>query len=102
MLEAAAAGLACVVCNVCGNVDFIRETDTARDGGLLVVPHDATALATALERLICDPPFRSGMGVRARQRARKFTWMRTAEHAEAAYRQALWVSGRSTQVRAPA
>jgi glycosyltransferase involved in cell wall biosynthesis len=99
MLEAAAVGLPCVVSSVCGNVDFIREADPARDGGLLVVPHDARALAEALERLICDPPLRSSLGARARERAREFTWEHTAARMEAAYFQSLVASGRRPRDR---
>jgi glycosyltransferase involved in cell wall biosynthesis len=86
MLEAAAAGLPCVLCNVCGNVDFIRESDPTNDGGVLVPPHDAGALAAAIERLLSDPALRTQLGARARKRARLFTWAHTAEITEGAYR----------------
>lgn len=89
MLEAAATGLPCVVSSVCGNRDFIREADPPADGGILVPPHDETALANAVERLICDPSLRTMLGSRARIRARQFTWSQTAARTEPAYRSAL-------------
>jgi glycosyltransferase involved in cell wall biosynthesis len=88
MLEAAAAGLACVVCSVCGNVDFFREDDPTRDGALLVPAHDSASLVAALERLISDHDLRVMLGNRARARAREFTWEYTAECAELGYRAA--------------
>ena len=97
MLEAAAAGLPCVACSVCGNVDFIRRTDPTRDGGLLIPPHDSAALVQALARLISDPDLRSELGGRARERARQFTWAHTAERAEVAYRQAMGLSSTSSR-----
>jgi glycosyltransferase involved in cell wall biosynthesis len=96
MLEAAAARLPCVVCSVCGNVDFIRGVHPTRDGGLLVPPHDSAALVQALEGLIADPDLRSELGARARDRARQFTWAHTAERAEVAYRLAIGLSSTSS------
>lgn len=89
LLEAAASGLPCVVCNVCGNIDFIREAEPLGDGGLLIPPHDAAALVGAVERLIRDPVLRLTLGARARERARRFTWADTADRMEQAYRRAI-------------
>jgi glycosyltransferase involved in cell wall biosynthesis len=89
MLEAAAAGLPCVVCAVCGNLDFFRPERPERDGGVLVSPHDADALTDALDRLVSDPELRSELGARARARARSFTWRQNASQALHAYRAAM-------------
>jgi glycosyltransferase involved in cell wall biosynthesis len=79
MLEAAAAGLACVVSAVCGNLDVFRPDDPRRDGALLVPPNDPDALYRALLTVVDDDSLRSALGRRARERAREFTWGRNAE-----------------------
>jgi glycosyltransferase involved in cell wall biosynthesis len=86
MLEAAAAGLPCVVTAICGNLDFFRHEG---DGGLLVAPHDPRALTDAIDRLVGNPALRAALGKRARERATAFTWRHTAELALEAYRRAL-------------
>jgi glycosyltransferase involved in cell wall biosynthesis len=85
MLEAAAAGLPCVVCAVCGNLDVFRPDDPQRDGAILVAPNDADALHRALAALADDSELRSKLGARARERARNFTWGGNAEQTVAAY-----------------
>jgi glycosyltransferase involved in cell wall biosynthesis/GT2 family glycosyltransferase/predicted O-methyltransferase YrrM len=85
MLEAAAAGLACVVCAVCGNVDVFRPDDPGRDGAILIPPNDANALHRALLTLVDDGALRAALGASARERARHFTWAANAEQAVAAY-----------------
>jgi glycosyltransferase involved in cell wall biosynthesis len=89
MLEAAAAGLACVVCSVCGNLDMFRAQNPRQDGALLTPPNDADALYRALLTLVDDDDLRSELGARARERAREFTWARNAERTLAAYTGAL-------------
>jgi glycosyltransferase involved in cell wall biosynthesis len=84
-LEAAAAGLPCVVSAIPGHVEIFRPSDPEADGGILIPPHDASALAGALERLIDDPQLARTVGRNARKRARAFTWEKTAEQLEAAY-----------------
>jgi glycosyltransferase involved in cell wall biosynthesis len=64
ILEAMAAGLAIVTTPVGAVPDAIRDGQT----GLLVPPGDVDALAAALRRLITDPPLRSQLGRRARER----------------------------------
>ena len=61
-LEAQAAGVPAVVSAVCGLPDIIEEEKT----GLTVPPHDAKALARALERLIIAPKLRARMGAAAK------------------------------------
>jgi glycosyltransferase involved in cell wall biosynthesis len=89
MLEAAAAGLACVVTGVCGSLDVFRPPNPEEDGALLVRPSDEQRLYEALLRLVDDRELRVALGVRARARARSFTWSQTAEEALAAYLGAL-------------
>jgi glycosyltransferase involved in cell wall biosynthesis len=88
MLEAAAAGLPCVVSAVCGILDFIRREDPQRDGGLLVAPYDVDGLTLALAKVIDDHDLRKSLGAAARARARLFTWRDSALLLAAAYRAA--------------
>jgi glycosyltransferase involved in cell wall biosynthesis/GT2 family glycosyltransferase len=85
MLEAAAAGLACVVCAICGNLDMFRPDDPRRDGAILIPPNDSDALYHALATLVDDGDLRFVLGTRARERAREFTWARNAERTLSAY-----------------
>jgi glycosyltransferase involved in cell wall biosynthesis/GT2 family glycosyltransferase/predicted O-methyltransferase YrrM len=89
MLEAAAAGLACVVCSLCGNLDVFRPEDPQSDGAILIPPNDPDALYRALIRLVDDGELRAALAVNARARARSFTWGATAEQALAAYSAAI-------------
>jgi glycosyltransferase involved in cell wall biosynthesis len=85
LLEAAAAGLPCVVSAVCGNLDFFRPEDPQRDGGILVPAGDVAALRDGLMMLINDRQLRVTLGTFARARAREFTWARTSAQALDAY-----------------
>lgn len=49
------------------------------DAALYVDPHDADAIAAALTRLAGEPALRSDLIARGLQRARLFSWRRTAE-----------------------
>jgi glycosyltransferase involved in cell wall biosynthesis len=62
LLEAMAAGLPVVATDVAGNRQVIRS----RDHGVLV-PHDAAAMASALDALIADPASAARIGAAARQ-----------------------------------
>lgn len=64
VLEAMSAGLPVVTTNAIG----CRETVVHEQSGFLVPVKDATALASALERLIVDPELRRRFGRAARQR----------------------------------
>jgi glycosyltransferase involved in cell wall biosynthesis len=55
------------------------------DAGVLVEPTDAAAMADALGALLRDAPLRARLRERGRQRARGFTWARTAQQTVAAY-----------------
>jgi glycosyltransferase involved in cell wall biosynthesis len=89
MLEAASAGLPCVVSAICGNIDVFRSDEPDADGAILIPPHDAPALERALERLISDEALRERLGSRARARSRSFSWGHTAEQLVSAYRAAI-------------
>ena len=67
LIEACAAGRACVTTNVAGCRDVVEH----ENNGLLVPERDAPALAQAIERLILDAPLRQAMGTRARARAER-------------------------------
>jgi len=64
LLEAMAVGTPCVSTDVTGIPELIRDGET----GLLVPQNDAAALATALERLLENPPLRVALAARARRR----------------------------------
>jgi glycosyltransferase involved in cell wall biosynthesis len=85
-LEAAAAGLACVVSATCGHLDIFRAGAPEADGAVLVPPNDAAALSRALRRLAEDPQLTAQLGERARERVASFTWAASAAQTLAAYR----------------
>ncbi|MGH7964052.1 MAG: glycosyltransferase [Candidatus Binatia bacterium] len=58
VIEALAAGLPVVASRVGGIPELIEDNTT----GLLVPPQDPTALASALNRLICDPLWAGALG----------------------------------------
>jgi glycosyltransferase involved in cell wall biosynthesis len=88
-LQAAAAGLACVVTSIGGHIDVFREVDPESDGALLVPPHNGRAVAAAVERLAADPALVERLGANARARARAFTWEHTARQSLDGYRRAV-------------
>ena len=65
LIEAAAIGRPAVTTDWPGCRDVVSDGVT----GLLVPPHDVTALAEALRRLIADPALRRDMGLAARAHA---------------------------------
>jgi glycosyltransferase involved in cell wall biosynthesis len=62
LLEAMSYAMPIVSSRIDGPKDFLRNGETA----LMVEPHDAVALAGALERLIGDPTLRERLGTSAR------------------------------------
>jgi glycosyltransferase involved in cell wall biosynthesis len=80
VLEAMARGVP--VC--ASNASSLPEV--VGDAGLLFDPHDVDDIRAAIARLLRDP---GDLGERGRQRAREFTWRRTAEATLASYRRAL-------------
>jgi glycosyltransferase involved in cell wall biosynthesis len=82
VLEAMAAG-APVVASRRGAIP-----EVAGDAALLVEP-EAAPLAAALSRLLADGPLRDRLRAAGRERARTFSWERTARETMAVYRAAL-------------
>jgi glycosyltransferase involved in cell wall biosynthesis len=66
VLEAMAAGRPVVATDVGATADAVVHGET----GLLVPPGDFVALAAALHRLACDPPYARELGDAGRRRAR--------------------------------
>jgi glycosyltransferase involved in cell wall biosynthesis len=64
LMEAMAAGVACVATCVAGIPELIRDGES----GLLVAPSDSDGLAAAILRLIRDPDLRRRLGLAARRR----------------------------------
>jgi glycosyltransferase involved in cell wall biosynthesis len=58
------------------------------DAGVLVDPFDETKIAEALMRMIRDPSGRAELRERSFQRARRFTWTKTARLTLEAYERA--------------
>jgi glycosyltransferase involved in cell wall biosynthesis len=63
--------------------------EVAGDAAVLVDPLDVDAIAAAIQRLLGDRELAERVGDAARQRARTFTWERTAEATVDAYRAAI-------------
>lgn len=60
----------------CSNASSLPEV--AGDAALMFDPHDEPAIAAALERLLADPAEAERLRARGLERAREFTWERTA------------------------
>jgi glycosyltransferase involved in cell wall biosynthesis len=63
--------------------------EVAGEAALLFDPHDETAIAGALRRLLDDAPLREQLYARGLARAGEFTWQRTARLTLDSYRRAL-------------
>jgi glycosyltransferase involved in cell wall biosynthesis len=61
--------------------------ETVGDAGLLVAPTDVEAIADAVVRVVTDAPLRVALRQRGLERARSFTWERTARETLAVYRE---------------
>jgi glycosyltransferase involved in cell wall biosynthesis len=72
VLEAMARGVA-VACS-----DASSLPEVAGGAALLFDPHDIAAIAAAITRLLCDPDEAARLRAHGRERARLFTWERTA------------------------
>ncbi len=83
VLEAMACGAPVVASNVTSLPEVVG------DAGLMVAPTDAAGLAQALKRVLSDDALRADLSRRARERAARFTWRRTAELTMETYRRAL-------------
>jgi glycosyltransferase involved in cell wall biosynthesis len=83
VLEAMARGVPVA----CSNASSLPEV--AGDAALLFDPHDEAAIAAALERLLSDRPKAQRLRERGLERARQFSWSRTAKLTLDSYRRAL-------------
>ncbi len=72
VLEALAAGIP----TACSDIHPLREI--AGDAALFFNPLDEDAIAAALDRITGDEPLRKTLALAGPQRARSFTWERTA------------------------
>jgi glycosyltransferase involved in cell wall biosynthesis len=81
-LEAMSAGVPVVVSNRGALPEVVG------DAGLLIDPDDAESLTAALDRLIGDADLREVCALRGLDRAREFTWTRTAREVRRAYENA--------------
>ncbi|GIW06589.1 MAG: glycosyl transferase family 1 [Dehalococcoidia bacterium] len=79
--------MACGTPVVCANATSVAEV--AGEACELVPPDDEARLAAALQRLMLDEERRAVLRERGRERARLFTWDRTARATAAAYARAL-------------
>jgi glycosyltransferase involved in cell wall biosynthesis len=83
LLEAMERGVP--VC--CSDISSLSEV--AGDAGLLFDPHNVEAIRATLQRLLGDPALAADLAERGRQRARRFTWRRTADATLDVYRRAI-------------
>jgi glycosyltransferase involved in cell wall biosynthesis len=83
VLEAMARGVP--VC--CSNASSLPEV--VGDAGLLFDPHDVDDIRDTVRRVLEDASFAEALATRGRERAREFTWRRTAESTLASYRRAI-------------
>jgi glycosyltransferase involved in cell wall biosynthesis len=83
VLEAMARGVPVA----CSNTSSLPEV--AGDAALLFDPHDESAIADAVRRLLGDPDEAGRLRAHGRQRARLFTWKRTARLTLDSYARAL-------------
>jgi glycosyltransferase involved in cell wall biosynthesis len=63
--------------------------EVAGDAALTFDPEDEASIAGAIERLLADDGLRERLADAGRERARGYTWERTAELTVASYRRAL-------------
>ena len=84
-LEAQASGVPAIVSDLPG----VRTVIVPEETGLLVSPGDVDALREALKTLITDAPRRRGMGKKAREHARRYSWDEHVSILERVYSEAL-------------
>ena len=82
-VEAMACGCPAIV----SNVSALPEVTGG--AALLVDPKDCAALASAIETVLSDPPTRKELRERGLERAREFSWERTAQETMRVYERVL-------------
>jgi glycosyltransferase involved in cell wall biosynthesis len=82
--------LACGAPVICSNRSSLPEV--VGDAGLLIDP-EPQAIAAALTRVLSEPDLRARLSARAPERAKLFSWERTANLTVNAYREALGLAG---------
>jgi glycosyltransferase involved in cell wall biosynthesis len=82
-LEAMACGTPVVASNASSLPEVVGEV------GLLVDPHDVGGLAAAMERTLADERLRAEMRAKGLERARAFTWEKTARETLRVYAEVL-------------
>jgi phosphatidyl-myo-inositol alpha-mannosyltransferase len=85
LVEAMAAGLPVVASDIAGYREVIRSDVV----GLLVPPNDASALASALRRVLTDGQLAARLAQAGRARAERYRWPVVVDEIESAYREAL-------------
>jgi glycosyltransferase involved in cell wall biosynthesis len=83
LLEAMACGTPVVSSNASSLPEVVG------DAGLLIDPSDVEGLASALRRLLEDESLRQALSAAGRERARSFSWRRTASETVQVYREVL-------------
>jgi len=83
LLEAMAACVPIVASN------WSAMPEVLGDAGLLVDPNSPHELATAIEKILDTPRLATALGEAGRQRARHFTWSRTAAETKAFFEMAM-------------
>lgn len=76
--------MACGTPVVTSNISSLPEV--AGDAAVLVDPHRAEDIAAGMHRIFTDHTFRQNLIARGLERAKQFTWRRTAEQTLEAYR----------------
>ena len=82
VLEAMSCGTPVVTANVAGTAEI------AGDAALLVDPRNVGALAEAMGRLLSDDALRTDLRARGLERAKQFSWQRTARETLSVYESA--------------
>ncbi len=83
VLEAMACGTPVIAADASSLPEVVGEA------GILLPPQDAEAWAKGIQTLLADPERRQGLGRQGRERARRFSWQRTAKETLSVYREIL-------------
>jgi len=82
-LESMACGVPVITSDVSSLPEVVGDT------GLLVNPHDAGALAQAIQMIVSDPILRGKLSLKALARSKEFTWDQCVTQTMGAYQQLL-------------